>query len=222
MIYFFADDHYGVCPGKVIHAHLNADLRSRISFAENDFSLLESGAWLKDCELLVLHMIGTTCGLPHPGPGAEKSVSEWCRRGGNILILHGSSAAFWLWPWWRKIVGFRWVRPGDPDGVEPSTHPVKPYRVNLCKVRHGLLSELVPMELPEDEIYTNLEQVSPAMILMETKIEEGVFPQCFETLTPWNGRMLSFLPGHNPAVTAMPELLHNVEALMNDLLKKGV
>ena len=60
-------------PGKVLYEHLPAELKSRICFQENDWSVLESGSWRKDCELLILNLIATTCNLPHPGPGAEKS-----------------------------------------------------------------------------------------------------------------------------------------------------
>ncbi len=219
MIYFFADDHYNVSPGKVIFENLPAELKNRIRFTENDWSLLESGEWLKDCELLILNMIGSTCNQPHPGSGAEKAVREWCEKGGNVLLLHGSSAAFWEWEWWRGIVGFRWVRPGDPDGVTPSTHPTHPYSLRLCKVRHPLVSQLAGFDIPSDEIYTQLEQVSPATVLMDTRIEEGVFPQCFENITPWNGKFLSFLPGHKPEVTSNPEIIKTISTLINYLLK---
>ena len=37
-----------------------------------------------------------------------------------LLLLHGSSAAFWHWDWWRRIVGYRWVRGNDPDGIPAS------------------------------------------------------------------------------------------------------
>jgi len=219
MIYFFADDHYGVHPGTVIYEHLPEELKKRIVFQENDWTLLESGKWLDDCELLILNMIGTTCNLPHPGAGAEKAVRAWCEKGGNILMLHGSSSAFWQWGWWREIVGFRWVRGGDPDGVEASTHPKEPFRVTLSKTRHPLIKELVPLELPADEIYINLEQVCPAMTLMETHIGEGTFPQCCEALNPWGGKMVSFIPGHIPEVTGSPDLIRNVAVLTNYLLK---
>ena len=56
MIYFFADDHYGTHPGKVLYEHLPAELKSRICFQENDWSVLESGSWRKDCELLILNL----------------------------------------------------------------------------------------------------------------------------------------------------------------------
>ena len=35
---------------------LPEELRKKITFAENDWSLLESGEWLADCELLILNM----------------------------------------------------------------------------------------------------------------------------------------------------------------------
>ena len=76
MIYFFADDHYGVHPGKVIFDHLPEGLRKNITFRENDWTLLESGTWLKDCELLILNMIGATCKIPHPGEGAEDTARQ--------------------------------------------------------------------------------------------------------------------------------------------------
>ena len=220
MIYFFADDHYESFPGRNIYENLPEELKKRITFTENDWSLLQSGEWLKDCELLILNMIGTTCNLPHPDGNAEKAVKEWCEKGGNALLLHGSSAAFWQWDWWRKIVGFRWVRPNDPDGVANSVHPVKPYALRVTKNRHPLSSKLVPFSLESDEIYTELEQVSPSMILMDTFIEEGGYPQCIETVTPWNGKFVSFIPGHAKTATGNPDLIYNITTIINYLLEK--
>ena len=218
MIYFFADNHYDVHPGRVIFERLPERLRRRIRFDEDDWSRLEAGDWLADCELVVLHLIGGTCGVEHPGAGAERAMRAWCEKGGDLLLLHGASAAFWQWPWWRKIVGFRWVRPGDPDGVVPSTHPKHPCRVEVSKVRHPLAKLLRPLELPCDEIYINLEQVSPAVTLMETRIEEGTFPECFEAHTPWGGRVLSFLPGQIPEVAGDPALVADISILIDYLL----
>ena len=219
MIYFFADDHYQSFPGRNIFENLPERLKKRITFSENDWAILETGKLPEDCELLVLNMIGTTCGLPHPDENAEKAVRSWCEKGGNILLLHGSSAAFWQWQWWRKIVGFRWVRPGDPDNVVSSTHPVEPYSLRVKKVRHPLASKLVNCDLPKDEIYTELEQVSPAMILMDTAIEQGVYPQCVETVNPWGGKMVSFLPGHAPEVTSSEPVIANITAIIDYLLQ---
>ena len=222
MIYFFADDHYGVHPGKTIRDYLPDEWKNKIIFTENDWSLLDSGEWLRDCELLILNMIGDTCGQPHPGTGAEKAIREWCENGGNLLLLHGSSAAFWKWDWWRKLSGLRWVRPGDPDGVPPSTHPVKPYCVTRCKSRHPLTLQLQEMNLPEDEIYTNLELTAPVFGIMETTISEGTFLQCAETMTPHGGKIIHFLPGHSPVVTGDPLFIQNITTLINYLLKETI
>ena len=220
MIYFFADDHYGAHPGKNIFEKLPGDLKKNITFVENDWTLLESGKWLDDCELLILNMIGATCNLPHPNENAEKAVRSYCEKGGNALLLHGSSAAFWQWDWWRRIVGLRWVRPNDPDNVVPSVHPVKPYSLRITKNSHPLSSKLVPFALEADEIYTELEQVSPVFVLMDTFIEEGVYPQCAETITPWNGKFVSFIPGHSVEAASNPALIQNITAIINYLIEK--
>lgn len=220
MIWFFSDDHFGAHPGKTVFDRLPEEWKEKISFHENDFSLLESGQWLENCELLILNMIGSTCNLPHPGIHAEKSVKTWCEKGGNILLIHGSSAAFWQWDWWRKIQNIRWVRPDDPDGAKASTHPVKPYKVTLCKTRHILLSRLQEMTLPEDEIYTELENVNPFYPLMETHIEEGTFIQCCESLTPWKGKLVNFLPGHSKSVTENPLFIQNILTLIQYLYRE--
>ena len=83
-----------------------------------------------------------------------------------------------------------------------------------------LLPNDVPLDLPADEIYTDLEEVSPTMTLMETRIPEGTFPQCCEARTPWGGRVLSFLPGHIPEVTGSSDLLADIEILIEDLLER--
>ena len=217
MIYFFADDHYRSFPGRTIFNHLPAERQKEIVFSENDWTLLESGRWLDDCELLMLHMIGTTCDLPHPGPGAEKAVKAWCEKGGNALLLHGSSAAFWQGAWGREIVGYRWVRPGDPDGVPASTHPVEPCSLRKLKVRHPLAEKLHAFAMPKDEIYTELEQVSPVMVLLDTCVSTGIYPQCFETMTPWGGKFVSFLPGHSPEVTSGAPLIADIDAIIRYL-----
>lgn len=219
MIYFFADSHYGVNPGKHIFESLGESLKKRIVFTEDSWELLESCRWGDDCELLVLNMIAGTCGQPMPGSGAEKAVRKYCEKGGNILLLHGSSAAFWEWAWWREIVGLRWVRPNDPDGVAASTHPVKAYKVIPAKARHELAGKLKEMDFESDEIYINLEQTVPLMILMTTHIEEGIFPQCCEAISPWGGKIVSFIPGHKPEATTKKELIFNVDTIIKYLLK---
>lgn len=218
MIYFFADNHYGVFPGKVIYENLPEKQRSRIRFYCDDWTVLEHSGWDQDCELLILNMIGGTCGQPHPGQDAETRVRHYLERGGSVLMLHGSSAAFWQWDWWRGLPGERWVRPQDPDGIAPSTHPHRPCRVTVSKTRHPLAARLTEMDLPEDEIYTELENTCPCMRLMETHIAEGTFVQCCETVSPWGGRLVSFIPGHSPAVASHPVLIRNISVLIDYLL----
>jgi len=217
MICFFADNHYGQHPGRVLFEHLPEELQKGICFQEDDWTLLESGRWEPECSLLILNMIGGTCGVLHPGEGAEKALKTYCARGGNILLLHGSSAAFWQWPWWRKFCGLRWVRPGDPDGVAPSVHPHAAYRLELTSSRHPLTAKLHPFDVPYDEIYTQLAETGPVEVLMTAQVDGVVWPQLFETRSPAGSRILSFLPGHIPAVTSLPAFVRTVSTLIADL-----
>ncbi|OGV56848.1 MAG: hypothetical protein A2X45_04560 [Lentisphaerae bacterium GWF2_50_93] len=213
MIIFTADDHYGAHPGKTIYEGIKSDFPGMV-FAENDFSVLSDAELMGKCDLLILNMIAGTCNLEPPAGKAESNVKAYCERGGNMLLLHGSSAAFWHWDWWRKIVGYRWVRGNDPDGVPASTHPKRPYKVVRSKSRHPLCAKLAEMDLPEDEIYINLEQVCPSIDIMETRTDEGTFVQCYETLTPWGGRIIGFIPGHRKEVTSRKDYLDNVEKII--------
>ena len=174
MIYFFADDHFQKFCGRNIYKRLPDMLKKRIFFSENDPEYLESGIWEKNCELLILHMIGGTGSIPLPGDGAERAMLRYCISGRPMLLLHGSSAAFWHWDWWRKIAGLRWVRPEDPDHVPKSVHPHHPCRVEVAKVRHELARQLKPFNLPEDEIYIELEQTSRVTILIVLSCEKMV------------------------------------------------
>ena len=217
MIYFFADNHFGQHCGRVLHEHLPEAWRRRIRFFEDDWGVLESGAWLADCELLALHLIGGTSGNPMPGEGAERAVRQWLGRGGDFLLLHGSSAAFWPWAWWRPLAGLRWVRPGDPDGVPASTHPHAPCRVVPSKSRHPLAARLRPIDLPEDEIYIELEQTAPVDILMTTAVAGATWPQACEATADSGSRLVSFIPGHKPVCTANPDLVANLAAMLEYL-----
>lgn len=217
MIFFFADNHYQTHAGRNIFERLSAEIRKEINFFEDDFSVLESGSWEPECDLLVLHMIGGSCSLPYPGGETESAVKRYCQRGGNLLLLHGSSAAFWQWEWWRKITGVRWVRPNDPDKVEPSIHPYGECAVKVCKCRHELSAQLQAFELPEDEVYTSLEQTSPAMFLMVGILNGESFPQCCESFTPWGGKVINFIPGHKEICVQNPALIANVELLIRYL-----
>jgi hypothetical protein len=217
MIIFAADNHYDVHPGKNIYAGLKNNYKDMV-FSEDDWSVFVKNDLKNKCDLLVLNMIAGTCNIEPPDQEAEKSVRAYCEKGGNILLIHGSSAAFWQWDWWRSIVGYRWVRGNDPDSVVPSTHPTRPYKVKISKSRHPLCAKLAEMDLPDDEIYINLEQVCPAMTIMETKTDEGTFPQCYESVTPWGGKIIGFIPGHKPDVTGNEIYISNIKVLIDYLL----
>ena len=221
MIFFFADNHYNTHPGKNIFESLPEDLRQKTMFFEDDFTCLENGSWEKECSLLILHLIGGTCSLPHPGANAEKAVRQYCESGRPLLLLHGSSAAFWQWPWWRTITGLRWVRPNDPDNVERSVHPQGQCSVTVCKCRHELAGKLVPFDLEEDEVYTALEQTSPALFLMMGTVNGESFPQCSESYTPWGGKVINFIPGHKERCVKNPALLNNVETIIRYLMNSS-
>ncbi len=220
MLYFFADDHYETHAGRCLHEQLPAELRAHTVFTENDWAVLEGGGWDADCELLILHCIGGTCGQPLPAGGAELAVKRYLARGGNILLLHGSSAAFWHWSWWRRIVGLRWVRPNDPDGVTPSTHPHAPCRVVPVPSDHPLSRRLKPFGLVEDEVYINLQKVTPVTVLMTTEVAGKTYPQCFETRLESGSRVLSFLPGHLEVNVRNPILAEDVALLVQELSRQ--
>lgn len=217
MIYFFADDHYGTHAGRCLYGQLPTELRDRTVFTENEWDLLESGRWVDDCELLILHCIAGTCGQPLPSSGAETAIKSYLAHGGNVLLLHGSSAAFWHWAWWRCIVGLRWVRPNDPDGVMPSSHPHSPCRVVPVPSEHPLSKVLKPFDLEDDEVYIDLQEVSPVTVLMTTQIAGKTYPQCFETVTADGSRIVSFLPGHQETNVRNPTLSADVALLVREL-----
>lgn len=215
MLYFFADNHFGKHPGRLMYDRL--PLTDKCRFFEDDWTAFASPEFAQDCSLLMLNMIGDTCGIAHPGPDAERAVRAYAEKGGSFLLLHGASAAFWRWDWWRAMVGLRWVRGEDPDGVAPSTHPVRPFDLTVCKCRHPLAKKLQPVCLPTDEIYIHLEQTAPVTVLLQTDTDEGTFPQCWEAATPWGGRILGYLPGHNTETFEVPAYMENIRILLSDL-----
>lgn len=215
MIAFFADNHYDARPGYHLAKALEPD--HDISFHEDDLTALPSLLGRKDCSLLILNWISDTGDNPHPGEEIERPLKAYLEAGRPLLLIHGGSAAFAKWAWWREIVGLRWVRPNDPDGFAPSTHPVRPYDITLSKTRHPLAKKLQPISLPTDEIYINLEQTAPVNILMETHTEEGTFPQAYITRSPWDGLIGGFIPGHSSDAFESQELLADVRAFIEFL-----
>lgn len=221
MILFLSDNHFGKRGGRVIADALKADNVS-VHFVEDDFTRpLGEEIWAKT-SLLALHMIADTCGNPLPCDALCDEVLAYLQAGKPLLLLHGSSAAFWHKDWWRPNVGLRWVRNNDPDGVAASWHPVRPFRVERSKTRHPLAARLEPVDLPTDEIYIELEQVSPIWTLLQVKTEEGTYPQAYLSQTQWGGAVACYLPGHNPDVVALPANMHNVRELIAHLCVRTV
>lgn len=216
MIYFVADDHYDSHPGAVLHEAIRE--RFDMQFYENDATPLERPEFADRCSLLMLNLIAGTCNQPLASAKAEVQVRRYLEQGKPLLLLHGASAAFWHWDWWRGMVGYRWVRGNDPDGVAVSTHPTRPYRLEVCKCRHPLAGRLSPIDMPEDEIYINLEQTCPTMTLMQTTLAEGTFPQVYEAKSPWGGKILGSVPGHRPEAVRHPQHVNNVAQMIEYLL----
>lgn len=212
MIAFFADNHFGARPGYALWRQLLS--REEIVFHEDSLEALPELLGDPHCELLMLNWISDTGSNAHPGKAIEEPLRAYLEQGRPLFLIHGASAAFAKWPWWRELVGLRWVRPDDPDGVAASTHPVRPYSVEVAKVRHPLARELRAFDLPTDEIYIHLEQTCPITVLMETRTEEGTFPQAYLAESPWGGRIGGFIPGHKPTSFECDALIANVERMI--------
>lgn len=219
MILFAADHHYKTHAGRVLYERLRPHYE--IDFHEDNWSCFESEELTDRYNLLVLNMISGCCKVPMPGPQAEQNVRRYLEQGGHLLLLHGASAAFWQWDWWRAMAGFRWVRPHDPDGFDRSTHPVVPYRLKPAKTRHPLAGRLQAIDMPVDELYTGLEQTCPTVTLMQAESREGACPQCYACRTPWNGIVLGYLPGHSPDVVRLEPNVANCRILIDDLLSRA-
>lgn len=214
-ILFAADNHYGMHGGRVLYESIQE--QCDISFYEDDWTCFTEHR-LGAHDLLMLNLISGACDVPAPAPSAEAPVRHWLESGKPVFLLHGASAAFWQWSWWRALVGFRWVRENDPDGFAASTHPHQAYTVRLAKTRHPLCQQLQEVDIPEDELYINLEETCPTQTLMKTVTEYGAFPMCYETITPWNGRVVGYIPGHAAHVVRLPVNVANCRAIIDYLL----
>ena len=215
-ILFAADNHYNTHPGNILFPWL-APYHS-IEFREDEWSCFNEDDLSTRYALVMLNLISGSCGIPMPDPAAERRMQTYLRSGNSLLLLHGASAAFWQWDWWRALVGYRWVRGDDPDGYAPSSHPIKPYTVGVAKCRHPLCRQLREVQIPPDEMYIGLEQTRPTVTLMETTTDEGTFPMCYETATPWGGRIVGYIPGHAPDVVQLPGNVANCRTIIDYLL----
>ncbi len=216
MILFAADNHYDTHAGRALFECIEPYYGIR--FYEDDWNALNQEHLADQHDLLMLNLIGDSCGIPPPSAAAQKNVLEYLQTGGPLFLLHGGSAAFWQCPWWRAIVGFRWVRYEDPDGFTPSTHTVQPYVVEVAKSRHPLCRRLQEASLPEDELYVDLEQTCHTVTLMQTTTPAGTFPMCYEAITPWGGKIITYIPGHAADVVRLPCNVANCRCIIDYLL----
>lgn len=217
MILFAADNHYGQHPGRVLHDMLKDAYE--IDFYEDDWRCFDNPDLAGTYDLVILNLISGSCDVPAPADTASAMLQRYVLAGKPLLLLHGASAAFWQWDWWRPLTGLRWVRGNDPDGFASSAHPVRPYQLRRCKTRHPLAERLAEADLPEDEIYIHMEQTCPIMTLLETATDEGVFPQCYEAYAGVPGRILGYIPGHCPDVVGGAPGVANCRVLIDNLLE---
>jgi len=217
MILFAADRHYDAHCGRVLYDAIAPHYD--IDFHEDDWACFCRPDLADRYDLMVLNLIAGSCDVPPPAPKAEEPVRNYVAAGRPLLLLHGASAAFWELDWWRPLVGHRWVRGEDPDGMTSSTHPKRPYRLEVAKSRHPLCARLQPVDLPEDEIYIDMEQTCPTSVLMTTTTTEGTFPQCYEARTPAGGAVIGYVPGHRPEVVGHPTMVANCRVLIDYLLR---
>lgn len=211
-----ADNHFGKHPARIIRQELADGHGIDFRFFEDDLtSFLDISPGSVD--LLALHLIGDTSGIAHAGIEVEKWVQEYLRPGKPLLLLHGSSAAFSKWAWWRRMVGFRWVRKEDPDGLAPSTHPIVPARMARTKTVHPLAARLRDFDMPEDELYINLAYEGPTWVLMEASYEGRSFPMCYECRSSHGGTIVGWLPGHREPTLRHPDFLHNTAEIVRYL-----
>jgi hypothetical protein len=214
-ILFVADNHYDTHGGRALSEELAGDYD--IEFHEDDPSCLNQPL-VGRVDLLTLTMISGACEVPMPSDEGVQNVRDYVEAGGNLFLQHSGSAAFWQCDWWRPLVGFRWVRGEDPDGFRYSTHPNQPYSVVVSKTRHALAQKLQPLDVPQDELYTQLEQTCPTVTLMETTVPEGTYPMCYACTTPYGGRLAGYLPGHAEDVVRLPGNVANCRAIIDYLL----
>lgn len=215
MILFLADNHFDAHPGRKIYDSLKGEYK--FDFYEDDLTPLRSS--LDRYELLVLHLICGSRGSPEAKPEMEVNVKNFVDAGKPILLLHGASSAFSQWKWWRELVGLRWVRKDDPDGLPPSTHPKVSYEVKRCAADHPLSEAVVPFSSATDEFYINMASTAPITPLLEASWEDRVHVQCYVRESKAGGRIAGFIPGHAQTVVQSEPVLANIRILIDWLLE---
>ena len=209
---FLSDNHYKSYGGRALAAALSHDFE--FEFLEDDYGDHLSKLNLGKFDLLVTSAVGGTPGAPHAPLEVESRVRQWLESGVPIVLIHGGSATFWKWAWWRRMVGLRWVRCNDPDNVLPSSHPITAYSLSRASEGDTAEPRLEPMDVPEDELYINLETTRPFRVLLETNFKGQTFPQAYVSSGPNERTVLGYLPGHRSDLAGHPTTVENISRLI--------
>ena len=215
MILFVVDNHFGTHAGRNLWRQLSAYYDTEIS--EDSWDKLVQLDLRSKYELLVLHAIGGTSGVPEAPDTAADAVRRYVNEGGNLLLLHASSAVFRRHSWWRDSVGYRWVRSGDPDSAPVSQHPICSYEVSVRDTCHKLGGSLSPLSVENDEALIALQPGAPTQTLMTTVINDIEFVQCYEVVSQVS-KLVGYLPGHRREVVENPANVRNCRVLVDYLL----
>lgn len=211
-ILFLGDNHYQSYGARAIAGAL--DCEYRITYLEDNYGEALLDIDLSHFDFLITAAIGDTPEAPHAPSEAEGGVQSWLSTGIPILLLHGGSATFWRWSWWRALTGLRWVRREDPDGLPASIHPVCEYKLQKAKGRHPLMDQLREIDVPTDEIYTKLAGTRPFTRLMETTLNGETHTQAYSSINDWGAPVLGYLPGHKSDIAASADNIANIRAMI--------
>lgn len=193
-VIYFADRHYDAFPGRA-QAALLKPLCDLVYIEEDYAALIDALRNWPDATLAFNSILGTPGNLTAPA-GLEEPLRNHINRGAALWILHGGSAAFWPWSWWRQLMPLRWVRNADPDNPTPSIHPVVPFIITPTAYALEQLPALREVSLPTDEIYIRLAAQHPFDTLLSTCYDGVIYPQAYSARTPSGGALHGFLPGH--------------------------
>lgn len=198
VIIFFADRHFGSYVGKV-QAEILSEF-SQVIYIEEDYGQLIKALGEHPESILALNAITETPGNETLPAEAEAPIKAHLERGNDLWVMHGASAALWPWKWWRDLMKIRWVRNNDPDGAEPSWHPVEPYTLTVTEQGTTAVPSLKTLEVPKDELYVALAEEPGAEVWMTATYDGQVWPQVYSFSNPWNGTVCGWIPGHDPEV----------------------
>ncbi len=213
----FADRHYDSFPGRTQAALLRP--LCELTYIEEDYSALIAALAAQPGAILAVNSIAATPGNLTVPSELEAPLRAHLAAKAPLWILHGGSAAFWPWAWWRQLMPLRWVRNGDPDNAPVSTHPVVPLLLTPTAFARAQLPALTEVQLPVDENYIQLAEQQPFDTWLTTTFDGVVYPQAYSATTPWGGALHGFIPGHKPESLAHPDYAKTFTTLATHWLR---